>query len=474
MTSSVRSRLWLSYVGVIVFVLAVILAGILLSIVRNPIVRQSSNIRLLVVTQSTVNRIERLLRTDPGQLNETLIREARVRNIRIFLLDENGALTLDTGQGIQPAVNLNIDDERYWDGDTFILTDSSGGLWSAVIRPLSSGEFAAVLLDQPRYPLANFFRNDVLAPTLFAGLIGLVLALLITLGFSQWITRPLRDMAFAARASRGENPVRMKVAGPKEVQDVAAAYNALLDRVESAQRSQRDFLADISHELKTPLTSIQGFAQAIKDNALEGNVAISSAGGVIFDEATRMYRLVMQLMALARLESGVTAMDFQPIDLVGILENLLSRQALQVKEKQIQIKREFNPLPFIEADGDQMNQLFGNLLENAIKFSPAGGTIVLNLSSADRLVTVRILDDGPGIPPQDLTRIFDRFYQVDPSRRGDQKRGIGLGLAIASQIVRAHQGMIWAENRDGGGAAFLVSLPLCQKDVITQQLKAKP
>ncbi|NPV57203.1 MAG: HAMP domain-containing histidine kinase, partial [Anaerolineae bacterium] len=426
MTSTVRSRLWLSYVIVIFLIVVIVVIGILFSLVRNPVIRQSSNIRLFSLAQTTVNRIERTLRTNPNRLEESIQIEARARNARVLLVDSSGRLLFDSAADSHPAIIFDVSADRYWDGANFSVEDSANGEWSGVIRPLSNGQFAAILLDRPRFPLVNLFRDDVLGPIAIAGVLALVFALLITLGFSKWITQPLQRMAHTATSSRGDTRIRMQVAGPREVQEVAAAFNDLLARVEAGQSSQQAFLANISHELKTPLTSIQGFAQAIKEGTLQDAAAVSQAGDVIYTEADRMSRLVMQLMTLSRLESGVTELKFQPVDLGEIVKNIIGRHQLQAAEKCIAIDLDLQPVPLVEADGDQMSQVIGNLVDNAVKYTPQAGRIGISLAGDDRDITIAVEDSGPGIAQDDLERIFERFYQVDSSRRRDQSRGVGL------------------------------------------------
>jgi signal transduction histidine kinase len=214
--------------------------------------------------------------------------------------------------------------------------------------------------------------------------------------------------------------------------------------------------------LKTPLTSIQGFAQAILDGAAQTPEALQQAASVIFNEAGRMHRLVMDLLVLARLEGGTADLQKAPVDLGLLLNNIIDKFKLQAEQANVRFNLQLGPLPTITGDGDRLSQVFTNLVDNAIKYSPAGGqvTIFAALAGADVLIQVR--DSGTGISPEDQKRIFERFYQVDKSRRGGSGRGVGLGLAIAHQIVTAHHGRIWVDSAPGQGSTFSVSLPVMQ------------
>jgi signal transduction histidine kinase len=228
------------------------------------------------------------------------------------------------------------------------------------------------------------------------------------------------------------------------------------ERVKQGQQSQRDFVANVSHELKTPITSIQGFAQAMLDGTVDTLEQRRQAAQVIFDESTRMHRLVLELLDLARLESGIAEMARLPVEMVSLLEGVVEKFAPQAHLSQISIALTAEEPLVVSGDTDRLAQLFANLLDNALKFSPPGDSIELRLSRDREFAEIAVADSGPGIPPQDLGRVFERFYQTDKSRRGGASRGIGLGLAIAREIALAHGGSITAFNRgDPGGTAVM-------------------
>jgi signal transduction histidine kinase len=245
----------------------------------------------------------------------------------------------------------------------------------------------------------------------------------------------------------------------------------MAEQVKASQQSQRDFLANVSHDLKTPLTSIQGFAQAITDGAANGPESVRRSAGIIRDEAQRMSRMVTELLDLARIESGQIVMRREAVHLSAVLGDCVDKLALRAQQSGIKLEVQVpNDLPVITGDGDRLAQVFTNLLDNALKHTQAGGKITvaarpLTGSSIVRrgktwpaAVEVSVGDTGSGIPPEDLSRIFERFYQVDKSRQ--RSGGLGLGLAIVKQIVEAHYGAIHAESVVGLGSRFVVTLPL--------------
>jgi two-component system sensor histidine kinase ResE len=222
---------------------------------------------------------------------------------------------------------------------------------------------------------------------------------------------------------------------------------------------RRDFVANVSHELKTPLTSIQGFAQAILDGTAGDGAAREHAARVIFDESQRLKRLVEELLDLARLDAGQAALSLASVDLTALLADVVDRMQPPAQEKGVRLSAQVGALPALVADGDRLAQVFTNLIDNAIKHTPAGGEVRVAAEAQAEFISVSVEDSGTGIPVADLERIFERFYQVDRSRRSGPERGAGLGLAISREIVVAHGGAISAESRPGLGSRFTLRLP---------------
>jgi two-component system, OmpR family, sensor kinase len=290
--------------------------------------------------------------------------------------------------------------------------------------------------------------------------VALLLAVMLSLFIGQWIAHPLKRMATSARKMEFGNYQPLPLEGPREVQQLGEALNEMAHKVTLSQQSQREFVANVSHELKTPLTSIQGFSQAILDGAVNSPEALRQAAGVIYNESGRMYRLVQDLLSLARLEAGTADLQRNPLDLATLLRSVADKFALQAQHTGVNLCADLAGTLPIVGDSDRLTQVFTNLVDNALKFTPPGGdvTICAGLSNGFALATVS--DTGPGIPVEEQPRIFERFFQVDKSRRGGSGRGVGLGLPIAAQIVAAHGGRIWVESLPGHGAKFSVSLPL--------------
>jgi len=229
-----------------------------------------------------------------------------------------------------------------------------------------------------------------------------------------------------------------------------------------AERLRRDLIANVSHELRTPLTSIKGFTETLLAGAWADEQTCRRFLTIIDTEATRLMTLVDDLMALSRLESRAEPMELGPVRLDALLEEAAGRLRPQAAQSRITLRTSLAGEMIVTADGDRLLQVFTNLIDNAIKFTPEGGTVDVGVKQDGADAVVSVADSGRGIPPDDLPRIFDRFYRVERSR-SREAGGTGLGLAIAKHIVEAHGGGITVTSRPGAGSTFSVALPLARE-----------
>jgi two-component system phosphate regulon sensor histidine kinase PhoR len=231
--------------------------------------------------------------------------------------------------------------------------------------------------------------------------------------------------------------------------------------IEAAERSRRDFIANVSHELRTPLTSIQGYVETLVEDPNPKPETSREFLGVILKNATRMNRLTEDLLALASVESPDYKVTLQPIRASLLVEDAIESLGGIVVDSDVELESAGAPETPVMADPDAMNQVFGNLIENALKYGKAGGRIRVGAKLLESEVEFSVQDFGPGIAYEHLGRIFERFYRVDKAR-SRESGGTGLGLAIVKHIVQAHGGRIWAESELGAGAAFHFTLALAQ------------
>ena len=240
---------------------------------------------------------------------------------------------------------------------------------------------------------------------------------------------------------------------------------------EKEERERRLFVSNVSHELRTPLTSVKSYLEALDEGALYDPVAPDFIK-VSLDETNRMMRMVTDLLHLSRIDNATTQLDVELINFTAFITFILNRfdkMRSQDDEKKYELVRDY-PINsvWIEIDTDKMTQVIDNILNNAIKYSPDGGKIIVSMKTTDDQMILSIKDQGLGIPKQDLPKIFDRFYRVDRARSRAQG-GTGLGLAIAKEIIKQHNGFIWAKSEYGKGSTFTIVLPY-DKDAVKEEI----
>ena len=240
---------------------------------------------------------------------------------------------------------------------------------------------------------------------------------------------------------------------------------------EKEERERRLFVSNVSHELRTPLTSVKSYLEALDEGALSEPVAPDFIK-VSLDETNRMMRMVTDLLHLSRIDNATTHLDVELINFTAFITFILNRfdkMRGPDEEKKYELVRDY-PITsvWIEIDTDKMTQVIDNILNNAIKYSPDGGKITVTMKTTDDQMILSISDQGLGIPKQDLPRIFDRFYRVDRARSRAQG-GTGLGLAIAKEIIKQHEGFIWAKSEYGKGSTFTIVLPY-DKDAVKEEV----
>ena len=240
---------------------------------------------------------------------------------------------------------------------------------------------------------------------------------------------------------------------------------------EKEERERRLFVSNVSHELRTPLTSVKSYLEALDEGALTEPVAPDFIK-VSLDETNRMMRMVTDLLHLSRIDNATSHLDVELINFTAFITFILNRfdkMKSQDEEKKYELVRDY-PITsvWIEIDTDKMTQVIDNILNNAIKYSPDGGKITVSMKTTDDQMILSISDQGLGIPKEDLPKIFDRFYRVDKARSRAQG-GTGLGLAIAKEIVKQHNGFIWAKSEYGKGSTFTIVLPY-DKDAVKEEI----
>lgn len=469
---TLRSRLVASYLLVVVLGLlaAAVALFYLLQGYRDRVVLTGlADLSVPVAVQ--VRTMARLGAT-PEDMMTDLREQANEVHVRILLLDRQGRVLQDTAtEGSLRGRAFEVDlpplsgPQRGLAGRytplggpslLYVLVPSTAG--SPFPRPDTSGVSYVVVAQ--REAIGPVLAE--LAPLLLtAAGVAVLAAVLIALLVTRSLYRPIKRLTAASeRMSRGDYGQRVPVEGAEELADLALSFNRMAAETQRSRQVLRDFVANVSHELKTPLTAIRGFVQALSDGTAGEGEERARALAIVDGEARRLQGLVAQLLDLSRMEAGQVAMERQPVLLAELVRRCLEIFSLRAEERQVQMVADVPVDLIVEGDADRLEQLLNNLLDNALKHSAVGGQVVVKGTAAPGgVATVTVTDNGPGIPAADLPFVFERFY----TSRGSAG-GTGLGLAIAREIARAHGGDISATSTPGVATTFTVALPLRQGD----------
>ena len=411
--------------------------------------------------------------------------------VRVLLLDARGTVIYDTddngfagrtfpmpaGTGRRPNVTQGT-----------LSTPTGPEVWTVMPIFLPSGPSGMRLaVVAPEQSLSNAWRASL--PRLSLAALGaLLVSILIAWWLAATITRPLLRITQASgEIARGNYDADLQLPETRdEVGHLAHAFTIMARQVARSHRAMRDLLANVSHDLRTPLTSISGFAGALVDGTLSGPDGAREAGRVIGEEAERMRRLVEDLLYLGRIESGDLALESEQLDLADLARATQARFLFRAQETGINFKVHAPDVVHVTGDPHRLSQMLDNLVENAFKHTPAGGSIDLTATRetgrtngsqratrATPLAVMTVHNSGSYIPPEEAERVFERFYQIDKARTGN-KNGRGLGLAIAREIVQAHRGRLTLESHPNSGTSFIVRLPSVEPTLPASLPSAEP
>ena len=316
-----------------------------------------------------------------------------------------------------------------------------------------------VVLAQPQALVAVAAVGDLAGRLLEAGGVALIAAMLLILLVSRSVTRPLTQLAGAAEdIAAGNYSRRVTIAGQDEIGMLGSAFNRMAEAVERARKVQRDFLANVSHELKTPLTSLIGFSQALVDDSLLSDSERHRAATIVHEESERVLRMAQELLDLARVEAGSISLHITSVDLGGQLQQELEMVRPRAASRGLTLDLNVpDDIPPVAADPERLHQILDNLLDNAIKYAPQDSVVhAAARLSGGAVETVVSNPAGPHRPDPD--RMFDRFYRADPSRSA-AAGGVGLGLSISRELAAAMKGRLWADFDDAGNLRVHLTLP---------------
>ncbi len=395
---------------------------------------------------------------------------ATMTDQEIVIVNEQGIVVANSGLPSLPkGERINADDLSLLVSDALVQKEYydkiSKRRYLSVGRPIISQErflggiFVLVSVEDMYQSLEIIKKSVVLAGT------GAVfLAFGFTFIVSRKLSNPLLEMEKATRKiAKGDLNTRISSSTKDEIGSLATAINDLAVELHRYRSNRREFFANISHELRTPITYLEGYANALENNLYRTEDEKRQYLQIIQQEAGRMSKLVQDLFELSKMEEGKLALHFEEIDLIEVVENALLKTKIKAQEKRLQL--EFNKvyhLPAIYADGLRMEQIVINLIENAIRYTEKG-TINIKLTSDPDRVKLTVEDTGIGIPNEDVPYLFERFYRVEKSR-SREFGGSGLGLAIVKQLVELQNGTISVKSDVGKGTCFELTFPISKGD----------
>jgi two-component system sensor histidine kinase BaeS len=374
------------------------------------------------------------------------------------------------------------------DGYLPIVTQNGStfsSLFVSVPITLNGHIIGALFLSQPQiYP--NAFPSQVNTSILITALAVSLVVLLFSILLASRLTEPLRSLTEAAeQMKQGRYTERVQPPNTQdELEVLAQTFNEMADTIEAdvnelrrQEQARRELLANIAHDLTTPLTAIQGFSEALADDIIPDPTARQETAQRIGREVQRLRRMVADLQQMSSLESGHVRLDLAPLNIYALVDETLAVIEPECEQREISVHNRISPrVPLVLADSDRVTQVLLNLLDNARRHTPAGGRISVGAQVKERCLQVWVSDTGTGIDPADLPHIFERFYRADRSRTGGTGGGSGLGLSIVKAIITAHGGTIQAESEKNKGTRITFTLPLAQSAPSAQssQLQLNP
>ena len=322
-----------------------------------------------------------------------------------------------------------------------------------------------LLINRPMYrigSLGSIFLDRINYQILLSGLTAIALALLLAIILSRTLTRPIRELTSATQiVAAGQLAHQVPVRSRDELGQLATSFNTMSADLIRSLNLRRQMTADIAHELRTPISIILGHAEAVHDGVLP---ASTETFEIIREEAERLEHLVEDLRTLSMADAGELKLVIRPYSPQKLLLDVQKIYNHQAKQKNITlIASAAADLPDIEMDPQRIKEVFSNILDNALRYTPENGQIILSAEVVDNSIEMMVKDSGPGVAGVELDKIFERFYRTETSRTRDEG-GSGLGFAIAKSIVEKHNGRIWAESQPGQGLTVIIRIPIDQKN----------
>ena len=475
---------------VLVLVIAVLIisftiTGIILNAGLNNMVTSQKVEQLQLVSEKVIDALDTLLRSetnrDPFLFISFIQTLANNADSLIWISRDDGAIIFYSEIPSYLAGKLEISEEgwpklpvsrqyekqpgEYEIGDYFGLFEDTGVDWITTTQrfeikniPPYNMEAGGVILIHSKVPNIYQLKTSIIIIFIISGFVGCIIALLVVALLTKRITRPINQMKRAARrVASGEFTERVSVNGKDEIAELSESFNNMIVALESLESMRREFIGNVSHELRTPITTIKGFVEGV----LDGVIPVEKQENyltIVLDETRRMQKLVNDLLDLAKMHAGEVSLNITDFDVNELIRRCVISLQQMFIEKNLEFQADFETeRTFVNADSDAIQRVIINLLQNAVKFTPQDGEIRVKTYNDRDKVFISVEDNGKGIPEEELSNIFERFYKTDKSRSTDRS-GLGLGLAIVRNIIVSHNEIIKVESEEGHGSVFTFSL----------------
>ncbi|MBN1289419.1 MAG: HAMP domain-containing histidine kinase [Actinobacteria bacterium] len=389
--------------------------------------------------------------------------QSSVTETKLFITDLDGNVLVESSRG-PPLGTRKVEIEHDPDEEDVVVK-------TLVFMPTNKESLLVTAPTRLEYDVEGYLVGvkpveelgsiaSLLWYVIIAGSIALGVSMLAGVYLSWAVSRPVKEIASATRKmAGGDYSQEVEVKGPEETAELAGDFNLMARRVRTSHEMLKNFVGDVSHELRTPLTSIEGFSQALLDGIYDSEEKQKHYLGIINQESKRMYRVINDLLLLSSIDAGELIVEKEQVDVAELLSKMESTFKPKADVKHIELNVDLPSAPIeIRTDRDRLELIVTNLMDNAVKFTPEGGTVSLAAGFEEDGVQIRVSDNGEGIDPELLPSLFDRFYRVEKSR-AKKHGGSGLGLSICKELAETLGGTIMVKSAVGQGTAFTVELP---------------
>jgi signal transduction histidine kinase len=409
---------------------------------------------------------------DPAYLQPFYQLQGQAIDADIFLVDVEGKTLLCSNTTSCTHVDYLLPSavmERLKTAGDYRETGKLGGIYKTsyytVGRPVvgSDGQTVGAVFASTSSAALTTFLVDIFQMYVISAALVMLFAFIVIYFVTSNMVRPLQDMLAATRSfSKGDFSIRVLVEGDDEVAMLAAAFNSMASSLAVMESTRRSFTANVSHELKTPMTTIGGFIDGILDGTIPPEKQ-SYYLRIVSGEVQRLSRMVRSMLSIARIEAGELTIAPVPVEITDIVTRTVFTFEQRIEEKGIEVRGLDAEKHLVEADADLIHQVVYNLVDNAVKFVQQGGYLEFGYRNDGGMTFISVKNSGEGVAPEEIPKLFDRFYKSDKSRSLD-KNGVGLGLSIVKTIVNLHNGEIFVRSEPGQYTEFVFSLPTSQQN----------